>query len=237
MKLSIIIPVFNEERTVGLVLEKLLSVSLPCRKEIIVVDDGSTDNTLSRITYYVSRIKYIKLIKHRTNLGKGAAIRNGIKHATGDYILIQDADLEYDPSEIPKLLSPLISKPTTDNRFPVTGVAVYGSRFLNGTARIPLLYLLGNKFLTALTNILYGTHLTDMETGYKLIPATILKKIHLTSRRFDIEPEITIQLIRHRIPIEDIPITYKGRPRILGKKITFIDAFSAIRNIITMAFQ
>jgi dolichol-phosphate mannosyltransferase len=232
MKLSILIPVYNEEKTIDEVLQKVLSVKLPCQKEIVVVDDGSTDGTIQRINKIGSDLKRVKgltLIRHKTNLGKGAAIQTGIKHATGDYILIQDADLEYNPSEIPLLLSPIL-QPTTYNLQPI---AVYGSRFSRGKPEIPLLYFLGNRFLTFLTNLLYGTRLTDMETGYKLLPSSFLKQIRLTGKRFEIEPEITIKLLKAKIPIQEVPITYKGRSHVAGKKLTVKDAWAAIRIIIT----
>lgn len=229
MKLSIIIPVYNEEKTIAEVIKKLIFVKLPIEKEIIIVDDGSFDVTASEIKNLKSSrghpIKNLKVITHKKNLGKGAAVRSGIKAATGDYILIQDADLEYNPEEIPKLLSPIFSTLTTPT-------AVYGSRFKNNKAVIPPLYLLGNKFLTLLTNLLYGKKLTDMETGYKLLPASFIKKAHLSGNRFEIEPEITVKLIKNKISILEVPISYKGRTHLAGKKLTFKDAFSAIRTLI-----
>lgn len=230
MKLSIIIPVYNEEKTINKVIEKILSIQLPCQKEIIIVDDGSSDGTRKQITDNIKqKTKLVKIIFHKINQGKGAAIRSGIKMASGDYILIQDADLEYNPEEIHKLLAPVLSKP-------ITPVAVYGSRFKNNQAIIPLLYLLGNKFLTFLTNILFGTNLTDMETGYKLVPAQFLKKIKLESNRFDMEPEITAKLIKNKISIIEVPITYRGRSHLAGKKLTVRDAFGAIRTLIRLRF-
>ncbi len=228
MKLSIIIPVFNEEKTIKEVIDKLLKVKLPYQKEIIVVDDGSTDATASEIKNLKFKIKNLKVVNHKINQGKGAAVRTGIDAATGDYILIQDADLEYNPAEIPKLLSPLL-KLTTNNKRQTTNYAVYGSRFMSRYAQIPYLYLLGNKFLTWITNVLYGTRLTDMETGYKLLPASVFKKIKLTGKRFEIEPEITVRLIKNSIPIIEVPISYKGRNHLSGKKLTLKDAFSAVK--------
>ncbi len=212
-----------------MVLKKISRVNLPCKKEIIIIDDGSNDKTSEVLSkYQISNIKY-QIIKHKRNLGKGAAVRRGIKEATGDYILIQDADLEYDPKEIPKLLSTIISY----NESP-TLIAVYGSRFMNKKAVIPLLYLLGNKFLTLLTNLLYGTRLTDMETGYKLLPASFLNQIKLTNNRFDMEPEITTKLIKNKIKIIEVPISYRGRTHLAGKKLTFRDAFGAIKTIVKL---
>lgn len=254
MKLSIIIPVYNEEKTIAEVIKKLIFVKLPIEKEIIIVDDGSNDGTRERIKLVLSktrnstvpgkvegncesRIKkatktLIKVITHNHNLGKGAAVRSGIKAATGDYILIQDADLEYNPKEIPKLLTHILSKPTTHNPQLTTLIAVYGSRFMKKGFKISKLYYLGNKFLTLFTNLLYGKKLTDMETGYKLLPASFLKKIKLDGNRFEIEPEITAKLIKNKISILEVPISYKGRTHLAGKKLTFKDAFSAIRTLI-----
>ncbi len=232
MKLTIIIPVYNEEKTVKQVLTSVASVKLPCTKEIIVVDDGSSDSTASEINNLKLKIKNLKTIKHSTNQGKGSAIRTGIKHARGNYLLIQDADLEYNPEEIPKLLSPVISYSKTYNLKPKTFIAVYGSRFANGRPVIPLLYYLGNIFLTKLTNLLYGCKLTDMETGYKLLPASFLKTAVLSGNRFEIEPEITVKLIIKHIPIIEVPITYRGRNHLAGKKLTVKDALGAVRILV-----
>ncbi len=231
MKLSIIIPVYNEEKTISTVLDKVSRVKLPCRKEIIVVDDGSTDGTGNRIKNYELRIKNLKIITHKKNRGKGTAVRTGIKAASGDYILIQDADLEYNPDEIPQLLKPILSPKTKDQRLK-TNIAVYGSRFLSNNAVIPRLYLWGNKLLTFLTNLFYQTKLTDMETGYKLLPSSFLKKVHLTGNRFEIEPEITAKLVKAKVPIVEVPISYRGRSHLSGKKLTVRDAWGAVKTLI-----
>ncbi|OGG20688.1 hypothetical protein A3D03_00060 [Candidatus Gottesmanbacteria bacterium RIFCSPHIGHO2_02_FULL_40_13] len=240
MKLSIIIPVYNEEKTIHQVLISVASLKLPCTKEIIVVDDGSTDNTRKHITNsreQNEKLKNIKVITHKKNLGKGTAIRTGIKRATGDYILIQDADLEYNSQEIPKLLSPVISYSKNYNLKPKTFISVYGSRFANGRPVIPLLYYLGNRLLTILFNLFYGTNLTDMETGYKLIPTKLLKSLKFTSSGFDIEPEITALLVKQGVFIIEVPISYKGRSHLAGKKLTVKDAFGAIVTIIKNKFR
>lgn len=235
MKLSILVPVYNEDETIIQVVEELMWVKLSWEKEIIIIDDGSTDGTGYKIkealkhlgwwrrhqTFDSSKVKKtIKVISHPKNLGKGAAVRSGIKKATGDYILIQDADREYKPREIPKLLAALKGK---------TGkIAVYGTRFKEGTAVIPLLYRLGNYFLTWMTNMLYGTHLTDMETGYKLIPAALIKQNPLVSNGFDFEPEVTILMVKNNIQIIEVPITYSGRSHLAGKKLTVKDALASL---------
>lgn len=226
MKLSIIIPVYNEEKTIDTVIKKIIKLQLPCRKEIIIVNDGSTDGT-AKILKSISN-KNITILHHDYNLGKGAAIRSGIKQATGDYILIQDADLEYDPQEIEKLLTALNK---SDNL-----TAIYGSRFILKRPQMPFFYYLGNKFLTLITNLLYGCHLTDMETGYKLLPAEWMKKINLQCNRFDLEPEITAKLIKNNYQIIEIPITYCGRSHLAGKKITIKDSFGAIITLLKYRF-
>lgn len=230
MKLSIIVPVYNEEDTIKVVLTKLSSLKLPCKREIIVVNDGSTDKTGKMVADFKLG-KDFRLLPHEHNQGKGEAIKTGIKAAKGDYILIQDADLEYNPEEISKLIKPIF-----DNKDKKTVSAIYGSRFMNKQVIISFLYFLGNRLLTLLTNILYGTKLTDMETGYKLLPAKFLKSIKLNCSHFDIEPEITVRLIKAKIPITEIPISYKGRSHVAGKKLTITDAFAAIKTLVLYKF-
>lgn len=234
MKLSILVPVYNEEQTIKRVINKLLELKLPWNTEIIVVDDGSTDRTGSILRKAKFKHKTdIKIIRHKFNKGKGKAIQSGIGKATGDYLLIQDADLEYDPSEIPKLIAPLLNDKYKRSRASVM-MAVYGSRFKKGKPAISPIYYIGNIFLTQITNILYGTSLTDMETGYKLLPAKFMKSLKLVAKRFDIEPEITAKLIKAKIPIIEVPISYKGRSHLAGKKLTPADAFSAIKTLISL---
>lgn len=223
--LSIIIPVYNEEKTIAHVLETIFKIQLPSY-EIIVVNDGSTDETLKKIRSVKNEL--IKIISHKANQGKGMAIQTGIKAASGKYILLHDADLEYDPRDLPKLMKQL---PEKNDK-----VAVYGSRFMKKNVAIPLLYLWGNKFLTWLTNTIYGSSLTDMETGYKLLPAKYTKMMNLKRNRFDIEPEITIKLLQNKIKIIEVPISYNSRTRFAGKKLTPADALSAIRTIISMRY-
>lgn len=232
MKLSIIIPVYNEERTIRQILNKVAQVRLPnsINKEIIVVSDGSTDNT-DRI---LSAIKNIRFLRHEKNIGKGAAIRTGLKNATGDLIIIQDADFEYDPSYYRLLLEPILKE---------NAQVVYGSRLTNypfnlwGKNKTVLpTHLIANKFLTLLTNLLYGSKLTDMETGYKLIKREVLLKIPLVSNGFEIEPEITAKILKLKIPIVEVPIKVIPRTYQEGKKIGFSDGFLAIWTLIKYRF-
>lgn len=234
MELSIIVPVYNEEQTISQVVSKLFALKLPCTYEVVIVDDGSTDGTykkISNINYQISnKDENFKIIKHKKNKGKGEAIKTGIKAATGDYILIQDADLEYNPLEISKLLQPIIKNPKTK-------IAVYGSRFKEeGKAKISPIYYFGNKFLTTLTNLLYRVNLTDMETGYKLLPISFMKSIKLTASHFEVEPEITAKLIKAGIRIVEVPISYEGRSHLAGKKLTIADAFAAIKILVMLKF-
>lgn len=235
MILSIIIPVFNEEKTVGEILEKVYQIKLPKKftKEILVINDGSTDNSAFKIQNSEFG-KKIRLITHQKNLGKGAAVRTGIKHATGGFIIIQDSDLEYDPQDYQKLLEPVLEK---------NAKVVFGTRLKNyplnfwgrNKAVLPT-HLMANKFLTILTNILYGSKLTDMETGYKLIESKLLKKIKLKSHRFDFEPEVTAKILKLKIPIVEIPIKVRPRTYREGKKIGWKDGFIAIWTLIKYRF-
>lgn len=227
MKLSIIIPVFNEEKTISKIIDRVNDVKIPnVTKEIIVVDDGSTDTTISKINK-----NKVKLIVHEQNKGKGAAVKTGIENSTGDYIIIQDADLEYDPQDIPKLLKPIL-----DNKAKV----VYGTRL----KRLPhlgqeeknarfLLHYLGNRMLSLVTSVLYGSWITDMETCYKLFPAKAGKKFNLRSKRFDFEPEITAKLLKAGYKIMEIPITTVPRDYSEGKKLrTFHDGSIALYTLL-----
>ncbi len=227
MKLSIIIPVYNERNTILQVIERV--AALPLDKEIIVVDDGSTDGTrdllagldVSRLTSHVSRFKAI--LQDR-NCGKGAAVRRGIREAAGDYIVFQDADLELDPGNIPALLS------KAEEGHP----AVYGSRFLK-PVKIAWVSLMANRLLTALTNVLFGGRITDMETCYKLCARQALLSLDLRADRFDIEPEITCKLLRRGYAIVELPVFYV--PRKEGKKIGWKDGFHAIGALFRYRFQ
>lgn len=213
MKLSVIIPVYNEKDSIEKIINTVKSV--PVDKEIIVVDDFSKDGTRDKL----ATIPDIKLILHEKNQGKGSAIRSGAKHATGDIIIIQDADLEYNPFDYPRLLRAFTSEKIG---------AVFGSRF-KGKSQFLFLSKLANYFLTTLTNLMYSGHITDMETCYKMVRRNIMLELNLTAHRFEIEPEITAKLLRKKICIAEVPINYLARTE--GKKIGPKDALVAIKEI------
>ena len=229
-KISIIVPAFNEESTISIIVDKLLNLYLVnnIKKEIIIVNDCSTDNTEHLIQNIIKSnpTAEITYVKHEKNLGKGAAIHSGIKNTTGDYLIIQDADLEYDPSEINKLLKPIL-----DGHADV----VYGSRFIGGAPHRILFFwhTIGNKFLTFLSNFFTNLNLTDMETCYKLFKTSIIKPISLKEKRFGFEPEITSKIAKIKgIRIYEVGISYYGRTYLEGKKINWKDGFKAIYCII-----
>lgn len=229
-KISIIVPAYNEAATISIVIDKLLNLTFinNIKKEIIIVNDCSIDHTENLIQDIIKRNVGLEIVyfKHEKNSGKGAAIYTGIKNATGDYLIIQDADLEYDPNEINKLLKPVID-----------GYAdvVYGSRFIGGSPHRILFFwhTIGNKFLTFLSNLFTNLNLTDMETCYKLFKTSIIKNIQLNEKRFGFEPEITTKIARIKnIRIYEVGISYYGRTYAEGKKINWKDGFRAIYCII-----
>jgi dolichol-phosphate mannosyltransferase len=219
VKLSIIIPVYNEEQTIAAVVDRVRAVDLGAIwKEIIVCNDGSDDGTQRMIaTLPAEGTTPVRVVESPINLGKGAAIRLGLKYATGDVILIQDADLELDPNEYGALLEPIVRGETV----------VYGSRFLRPVAGISRRTRLANWLLTWLTNILYGARLSDMETGYKVFRREVLGKIRLRTVGFDFEPELTAKLLLAGYRIVEVPITYNPRRRDEGKKIRWVDGLDA----------
>lgn len=225
MKLSIIIPTYNEHRTIEELISYVQSVSYPVDHEIIIVDDASIDRTYEKEV--LIRIKNrkesnnIRLFKNKINRGKGFSIRKGIRRSRGDVIIIQDADKEYDPHEIPKLLRPVLEGKAE---------VVYGSRFLNAKRPEGMAFAnwIANRFLTWVTNFLYGLKLTDMETCYKVFKADIVKSLKLRANRFTFEPEVTALLAKRKIKILEFPISYHGRTAKEGKKIKAKDFFYAI---------
>lgn len=233
MKLTILIPVFNEQATIEKVIKKINKVKLPNKleKEIIVINDGSTDQTKN----ILERFKNIILLTHKTNQGKGQSIITGLAKMSGDILIIQDGDLEYNPNYYPKLLKPILENKTD---------IVYGTRLkhfslkLFGKNKTPLpLHFFGNKLLTKITNLLYGSNLSDMETCYKVFTKKAIKSINLTAKRFDIEPEITSKLLKKKYKIVEVSIKFKPRTYKQGKKILWTDGFIAVWVLIRNKFS
>jgi glycosyltransferase involved in cell wall biosynthesis len=226
MKLSVVIPVFNEIDTIDEILRRVQDVDL--EKELIIVDDFSTDGTRERLAELAKGQDNVKVFYHDRNQGKGAALRTGFGHVTGDIVVIQDADLEYDPREYPVLLEPVL-----DGRADV----VYGSRFLGGPHRVLYFWhYLGNKFLTLLSNAMSNLNLTDVETCYKVFRREVLDGIELKSNRFNFEPEFTAKIAKKGCRIYEVPISYSGRTYAEGKKINWKDGVAAIYAILRFRF-
>lgn len=217
--LSIVVPVYNEEATVQSVIERLLAIDLPVAREIIVVNDGSTDGTRRVLEAMPLRPDTLRIVHAEVNGGKGRAIRTGFAQARGTIVAIQDADLELDPAQLTDLIAPILSGEAS---------VVYGSRFLNGLPNAPWVTIIANKTLTAATNLLYGSRITDMETCYKIMRTEIARDLKLEANRFDIEPEITAKVLRQGLQIVERPVRFEPRSRAQGKKIGWRDGVHAI---------
>lgn len=229
-KISILIPIFNEAKTLKLILEKIDEVSFcGLEKEIILIDDYSIDGTRDILAELGQTCpdKY-KIFYHEKNMGKGAALRTGFGHVTGDIVIVQDADLEYNPSDYEPLIEKLV-KGEAD--------VVYGSRFLNEKSEFMLLSKLANKFLTFVTNVLYGVKLTDMETCYKAFKTDFIKGIQIKANRFDFEPEITAKVLKKGAKLIELPVLYNAREYDEGKKITWKDGVHAIWTLVKFRFS
>jgi glycosyltransferase involved in cell wall biosynthesis len=225
--LTVIMPVFNERSTVAEIIRRMRAVQLPggINLQVIVVDDGSSDG--SEKVMRALEDSTVRVITHKENRGKGAAIRSGLALATGDLLLIQDADLEYDPDDWPRLLEPILKGKAR---------VVYGSRFTGERKNMLPLHWAGNRFLSLMTNVLYSSTLSDMETCYKLFDAKVIEGMTIVSDRFDFEPEITAKVLRRGHRIYEVPISYAGREVAEGKKITWRDGFGALLALIRFRF-
>jgi len=226
MSLSVIMPVYNEIQTIEEIVRRVHEVGLV--DELIIVDDGSQDGTRDMLQTIGKNYPFTRIILHEQNKGKGAAVRTGIAAATKDLVLIQDADLEYDPEDYHALI-----KPIEDGKADV----VYGSRFLGGPRKAAMFWhMVANKMLTLMTNILYNSILTDMETCYKVFKRELIQSIPLRAMRFDFEPEITSKLLKRRVRIYEVPISYNSREYSEGKKIGIKDAFEAVWTLLKYRF-
>lgn len=223
--LSVIVPVFNEERTIAEILARVRAVPIP--KEIIVIDDYSTDGTRAILKLEAEQ-NDTRVVLHERNLGKGGAVKTGLAQVTGDIVIIQDADLEYDPRDYHALLRPILEGRSK---------TVYGSRFLGEHKAMYFWHALGNKFLTLVTNVLFDTTLTDMETCYKVFTADIAHGLDIKQMRWGIDPEITAKILRSGVRIYEVPISYNGREFWEGKKISWKDAFVVLRTLIRYRFM
>jgi glycosyltransferase involved in cell wall biosynthesis len=224
--LSVIVPVYNERTTVAEIIRRIRAVQLPLAVEVVVVDDGSSDGTDKILAALGDST--VRVLRHPGNRGKGAAVRTGLAAVRGDAVIIQDADLEYDPEDWPRLLEPL---------FRGKAQVVYGSRFTGERKNMMPLHWVGNRFLSLVTNVLYSSTLSDMETCYKLFDAQVLEGITIESDAFEFEPEITAKILRRGIRIYEVPISYAGREIDEGKKISWRDGFAAFRALLKYRFS
>ena len=217
MKLTILMPVYNEAETVQTVIKHLLDVKFPCPVELVVVDDASTDGSSEILDALASGDERLSLLRHPVNRGKGAAIRTGAAAATGDYIMPFDADMEYQPEDIPELLRPVLRGEAK---------VVYGNRTFGSHSAYSFWYVMGNKGVTTVANILFNAYIADLETCFKLMPLELYRSLDISSRGFGMEAEITGKLLARKIRPFEVPITYRARSREEGKKITWKDGFS-----------
>lgn len=217
MKLSVIVPVYNEEYRAADAVRKALAVEYPCDVEVVVVDDGSRDGTVDMLKTIDD--PRMRLVRHEYNRGKGAAVRSGADQASGEYLIILDADLEYDPVEIPLLLAPVL-----DGRATV----VYGNRTFGSHSAFSFWYVVGNKVITTAANILFNCYINDLETGYKLMPAELYRQLAIRAKGFGMEAELTGKLLRLGIRPYEVPISYHARSRDEGKKIKWTDGIAAL---------
>lgn len=223
-------PVFNEEKTVEKIIRKIQEINFDLDWELIIVNDGSTDQTETKLKEIIARNPQnnLRLVSYSPNQGKGHAIQVGLKEATGNILAIQDADLEYNPAEIPLLAAPIIRGQTS---------VVYGSRFKGKILKISFWHYLGNIFLTQLTNLLFGAHLTDMETCYKIFTQEVRNQLNLKENGFEIEAEITAKILKSGFKILELPISYEARPKSAGKKINWADGVKTAFKIIQYRFK
>jgi len=224
--MTVIVPVYNERSTVAEIVRRVRAAKVPVVVDVVLVDDGSTDGS-DKVMRAIED-STVRVVTHERNLGKGAAVRTGLEHARGDLVLIQDADLEYDPDDWPELLAPMLKGKAR---------VVYGSRFTGPRKNMLPLHWIGNRFLSLVTNLLYSSTLSDMETCYKLFDRQVLDGITIESKRFDFEPEITAKVLRRGYRIYEVPISYAGRELSEGKKITWRDGFSALRALVKYRFS
>jgi glycosyltransferase involved in cell wall biosynthesis len=218
--LSVVVPVYNEEATVQSVIERLLSIDLPIAREVLVINDGSTDRTRQVLDEMPAAPGVLRIVHADVNGGKGRAIRTGFEQARGTIVAIQDADLELDPAQLKDLVAPILAGEAS---------VVYGSRFLAGLPKAPWVTIIANKALTAATNVLYGSRITDMETCYKVMRADVARRLNLEANRFDIEPEITAKVLLQGLTIVERPVHFEPRSRAQGKKIGWRDGVHAVR--------
>jgi glycosyltransferase involved in cell wall biosynthesis len=228
MKLSVVMPVYNENATIREIIDRVLAV--PVDKEIVIVDDGSADGTRDVLQALPPEIvaRGVRVFLHDRNQGKGAAVRTGLRETRGDVVIIQDADLEYDPNDYVPLLAALEAG---------KGDVIYGTRFHAGAKNFAGGHYWGNKMLTMFTNLLYGSRLTDMETCYKVLPGKVARSLTIRSDRFNLEPEITARLLKRGLKIGEIPVSYQGRGFDEGKKISWRDGFAAVAALIRYRFR